>query len=129
LAEGFVGAMSRNIAAKLLQAGTELERGAKEELGPGLGEVLLIQQGIDAREALRKLVEFLLNGREVLFLEGFELEAFHDFDLAAVLVLPAPEGGTRDLQAFGDFADAPAIGAQEKESSVRFGGVHMVFLF
>src|SRR5258705_10267490 len=51
-AESVVGAMNCNIAAQLLQAGPQLKRGAEEELRTGLGEVLLVQEGIDAREAL-----------------------------------------------------------------------------
>ena len=49
-------------------------------------------------------MELFFEGGEVLFLEPFDLETFHDIDGAACFAIgfPVEEGGFGDAQLFGD---------------------------
>jgi hypothetical protein len=42
---------------------------------------------------------------------------FQEMDFVLMFVVPVPEGGLGDVQFFGDFGEAPAIGAEGHEGS------------
>jgi hypothetical protein len=59
---------------------------------------------------------FFVGGKE-LFLKPFQLQMFQEMDFVLMFVVPVPEGGLGDVQFFGDFGEAPAIGPEGHEGA------------
>ena len=116
--------MKGNLATEASEPGAELESGAKEELGTGLGEVVLLQSGLDDLKVVGEALEFIFESGDELLLEGFELESASEMDFLTQIALPTKEGRARNVQFLGDFAKAAAIGAQDQKSGFGFVGVH-----
>ena len=71
-----------DVAAEAVQPGTELEESAQEEFGFHFVEILLLQGAFDAGKTTGELLELFFKGREVPFLEPFDVDTFYDVDSA-----------------------------------------------
>src|SRR3989442_2200021 len=78
------GASGLDVAAQLVEPGAELEGGAQEEFGAHGFEILLFESAFDAAKADGELLQLFFERGNVLLLELFELERFHDSNGAVI---------------------------------------------
>ena len=120
LVEGDVS--QRDLLAHFAETGAELESHLEDIFGTHFGEVLVFEGDFEPVEVGTELGEFLFISRQIFFLQFLELEMLEEVDFTLLFVVPLPESGFGDVQFFGDFGEAPAIGA-EGHKRADFGGV------
>ena len=113
-----------NLLTHFAETRAEAERHLEEEFGSHLRIVLLFQGGLDTAQIAVELREFLLVRGEKFFLKPLELEMLEEMDFSLVFVIPGPESSLGNIEFFGDFGEAPAIGAERHEAGHSGGVMH-----
>ena len=117
-------AVQSEVGAELGEAGAYLEIHLEEELGFHVAEVLIAEGFANTLAVTAELLELFLVGRNVLFLQFLETGGFKDGDGLPVVVVPPPNSGLGNVQVSGDFGNAPALDAQERELMFFFNSMH-----
>jgi hypothetical protein len=125
----FDWAVEGDVGAEFGETAAEVEGGLEEEFGAHVVEGMSLQGKFDAGEVTGKVLELLFIARSILFLEFFDLHAFEEVDSGAMAAFPTEEGRFGNAEFVGDFAEAPAVGAEDEEAALLFGGIHNVWFF
>ena len=110
-----VGKVDGHLAAEAVEDGAEADGDREETGGAHICVVAFGESGFDLLEVTGELLELVFIAGHVRFLDAFHADELVAIDGLGVAELPVVQGGTRDAELFRDFAEAPAIGAENDE--------------